>query len=72
VFIFGGHDRLEIPRFRGVSHVPQGRGAMLSSHPGGFVELTAEDGQVGGPPGFGMVRGSGDWCVFLQEGSEPI
>jgi len=59
VFVLGGLDRLEVPSFGNVGHVLLGWGAMFPSHHGGFVELTAENGQVGRPPRFGVVRGSG-------------
>jgi len=36
------------------------------------MEHTAEGGQVGSPPRLGMMRGSGDWRVSFQEGSESI
>jgi len=65
VLVFGGLNPLEIACFGNVGHVPQAWGAMLPSHPGGAVELTAEGGQVGGPPRFGVVGGPGDWRVFL-------
>jgi len=66
VFVFGGLDRLEIPRFGSVGHVPQGWGAMIPSQSGYFMELTAEGGQVGRPPRLGAMRVSGDWRVFFQ------
>ena len=72
MFVFGGLNRLEVPRFRNVGHVPQGWGAVLSSHPSRFVELTAEGRQVGGPPGFGVVRGSGNRSMLLQECRESV
>ena len=72
MFVFGGLDGLEIPCFGNIGHAPQGRGAMFPTHTRGFMELTAEGGQVGRPPRFGVIRGSGDWRVFLQKGSESI
>jgi len=44
VFVFGGLNRLEIPRFGNAGHVPQGCGAMFPSLAGGFVELRVEGG----------------------------
>jgi len=55
VLVFGGLDLLEISRLGNVSLVLEGWGAMFPSHLRGFVELPAEDGQMGGPPRFGMV-----------------
>jgi len=72
VFVFGGLNRLEIPRFGNVRHVPPGCGAMFPSRPCGFVELMTEGSEVGCPPGLGVVRRPGDRSVFLEEGSESI
>jgi len=55
VFDFGNLNRLEVPCFGNASHIPQGRGVMFPSLPGGAVKLAAEDSQVGGPRGFGVV-----------------
>ena len=72
MLIFGGLNHLEIPLLGTVSHVPEGCGAMFSSHQRGFVELPAEDGQVGRPPRFGVVEGPGAWCMLLQKCGESV
>ena len=72
MFNFGGLCRLEVPRFGNVGHVHQGWAAMLSTQPGGFMELTAEGRQLGRQPRLGMMRGSGDWRVFFHKGGESI
>jgi len=70
--VFGGLDRLELPRFANVGHVWHSWGPLFPSCSGGFMQLTAEGCQLGRPPRFGVMRGSGDWCVFLQKGSESV
>ena len=42
MFVFGGLNRLEVPLFGNVYHVPQGWGAVFPSHRCGFVELAME------------------------------
>ena len=47
MLVFGGLVRFEVPPFGNVGHVPQGWDAVFPSHRRGFMELTAEGGQVG-------------------------
>jgi len=66
VLVLGGLDCPEIPRLGGACNVPHVRGVVLPGRPSGFMVFTTEDGQVGGPPGFGVGRRSGYRRVFFE------
>ena len=68
MFVLCGLDCLEIPRLGGSGNIPQVWGVVLPGRPGGLVVLPTEDSQVGGPPGFGVMGGSGDRDMVLEEG----
>jgi len=36
------------------------------------MELAVEGSQVGGPPGFAVVRRSRAWCMFFDKGGEAV
>jgi len=67
VLVFGGLDCLEVPRFRGASNFPRSWVVILSCRSDGLMIFTTEDGQVGSPPGFGVMGRSGYWCLFFEE-----
>jgi len=67
VFVLGGLDCLKIPRLGGAGNFPHVWGVALSGRSGGLMIFATEDGQVGGPPGFGVMGRSGHWRVFFEE-----
>ena len=70
--VFRNFNRFEVPRFGNASQVPQGGRVMFPSRPGGLMELAVEGSQVGGPPGFAVVRRSRAWCMFFDKGGEAV
>jgi len=67
VFVLGGLDCLEIPRFRAASNFPHVWGVVLSGRSDGLMIFATEDGQVGSPPRFGVMGRPGYWSVFFEE-----
>jgi len=67
VFVLGGLDCLEVPRFGGAGNFPQVSCVRFSGRSSGLVILATEDSPVGGPPRFGVIGGSGHRCVFFEE-----
>jgi len=67
VLVLGGFNCLKVPRLGGGGNFPHVMGVVFSGRSGSLVILTAEDSQVGGPPGFGVVGRSGYWRVFFKE-----
>jgi len=48
-------DGLKIACSGSICQFPHGHGALLWGHPCHFVVFAAEDGEVAGPPWFGVV-----------------
>jgi len=67
VFVFGGLNRLKIPRLGGAGNFPHVRGVLLPGRPSGLLILATEDSQVGGPPRLGVMGRSGHRRVFFEE-----
>jgi len=72
VFVFSGLYRLKIPHLGGAGDFPHVWGVVFSGRSRGLVIFTAEDGQVGGPPGFGVMGGPGHWRVSLEESYQTV
>jgi len=72
VFVLCSLDCLEIPGFGSTSHLPQCRCVVLSGYPRGLVKFSTNDGQVGGPRGFGVMGRHRDRHVFFQKGGEAV
>jgi len=71
-FVFSSFDRLEIPHPGGAGDFPHVWAVVFSGCSRGFVILTSEDRQVGGPPGLGVMGGPGHRRVFLKEGYQTV
>jgi len=65
VFVLGGLDSLEVPRFGGAGMFPHVWCVMLSGRSGGLVIFAMDDSQVGGPPRFGVMGGCGYRQLFF-------
>jgi len=72
MFVLGGLDCLEIPRFGGAGNFPHVWGVVLCHRSGGLVIFTTEESQVGSPPRFGVMGRSGCWRVFLDESYQSV
>jgi len=72
VVVFCGFDCLEVPRLGGACNLPHVWGVVLSCRSGGLVVLTAQDGQVGGPPRFGVMGRPGHRPVFPEESYQTV
>jgi len=72
VFVLGGLDCLEVPRLEGAGNFPHVCGVADSRHSGGLTIFAAENGQVGGPPGFGVMGRSGHWRVLSEESYSTV
>jgi len=68
----GGLDCLEVPRFGGAGNFPHVWGVVLPGRSDRLLIFTTEDGQVGGPLGFGVMRRSGHWRVFFEESYQAV
>jgi len=72
LFVLGGLDCLEIPRFGGAGNYSPVRGVVLSGRSGSLIIFVTEDGQVGSPPRFGAMGSSGHWSVFFEESYSAV
>jgi len=67
VFVLCGLDCLKIPRLGDIGSFPHVWDVVFSGRSGSLIIFATEDGQVGGPPRFGVMGRSGHWRVFLEE-----
>jgi len=72
VLVLCGLDCLEIPRIGGAGNFQHVWGVIVTSRSGGLMILATEDGQVGGPPRFGVMGRSGHRGVFSEDSYQTV
>jgi len=72
VFVLSGLDCLEVPPLGGAGDIPHVWGVVFPGLSCCFVVFATEDGQVGRPPGFGVMGGPGHRRVLLEESDQPV
>ena len=72
VFVFSGLDRLEVPLLGGAGDFPHVWCVVLLGLSCCLVVFATEDGQVGGPPRFGVMGGPGYRCMLFEESDQSV
>jgi len=72
VFVFSGLDRLKVPPLGGAGDFPHVWCVVLLGRSCCLVVFATEDGQVGGPPRFGVMGGPGYRCMLFEESDQSV
>jgi len=72
VFVFRKLDGLEIARSRDGRRFFQGRVPLLAGQPCRLLIFPSKDGEVGGPPTFGVLGRARAWGVVFKKACEAV